>query len=404
MYWILNYKQVSTRLMIISLFLYLFLGEFFIGFFQIEFFKIVLAILSLLFFIIYLCVKVPSLKDVRLYLLIFSLIIIYLFIWDFKTTYLNLVLVILYGFLLSKDYVFSIKLYKGLFWIQLVAVLFEYASQTILFNYVSSGIVNINEFNYEQNFDLFESTGFRPKGLFLGTLVASSFVIYFVLLFRNNLFYLFLSFIMAILINGRLAILIAGFTLLLKILKTYKFRVANIRVSSNLFSFILFPIVILSGLFLLYVFMSANAYQNLLDTFNFQSESNSGRLFRMFEGYTHYIFDYSIINQLFGNPSYELYDFWGRLIPPEAEFAGMLLEIGVVGLLIYIYYLVKIYKVDNTSIFNLDITTIGIRYVFLINVISMLIYRHCSGNLRGTMFWFIIWTILAMKHQNKKLL
>ena len=63
--------------------------------------------------------------------------------------------------------------------------------------------------------------GFRPKGIFTGTLVATSFIIYLTMIMRNNLSMLSGLFILAFLTNGRLALLISGTTLFFKIFKKY---------------------------------------------------------------------------------------------------------------------------------------------------------------------------------------
>ncbi len=251
-----------------------------------------------------------------------------------------------------------------------------------------------NEFNFGKNVDLFDDTGFRAKGLFPGTLVATSFIIYFTLIFRNNTKLLFFNMLTAFMVNGRLAIIIATLTFLLRIFKSRKIKINNKKIPNKLIFITLIPFIIIFSSILLYFVLPPTMLNNLLGALDITSEANAGRLFRMAQGYTIYIFDYSSAQKMIGSTDYQLFDIWQRPVPPEAELAGLLLEVGIVGFLIYFFALFKIYSRKEPRFYNLNIPYLSYNYVVIINIIGILVYRHCFGNVRGAMFWFLIWIAL----------
>ena len=68
----------------------------------------------------------------------------------------------------------------------------------------------------------------------------------------------------------------------------------------------------------------------------------------------------------------------------------MALDIGIVGPLFYMYHFYKTWHTEKSSIFDLKSKHIGIKYVMLFTFLAFIQYEHINGNVRGTLFWFII--------------
>jgi len=381
-------------LFIIFLCLYIFCGELIVGITQIGFLKVALASLSVLFFVFSILTNKLTSLDVNIYLFVTLLFSFYLIWWGSNLGNYNLFVTILYGYVLAKHNKQTILILKIIFFIQLLAVTYEVFTHSFIYKEVSSGILKNNNFNFESAVELFEETGFRAKGLFQGTLVASSFIIYIALIFRNNKKILFFNVIMALLVNGRLAILIALLTFIIKHIKSLNISMTYKKISNNIILLFLIPFIIFVAFIVLYTVIPDNMRDNLLSTFDLKTNSNAGRLYRMLEGLSAYLNQYSISEKLLGKVNYELYDIWNRPVPPEAEFIGMLLDIGLIGLSIYLYFLFKIYSKKRDGLFNVNIKELGYNYTVVINLIAIFIYRHCLGNVRGAMFWFLVFSAI----------
>ena len=108
---------------------------------------------------------------------------------------------------------------------------------------------------------------------------------------------------------------------------------------------------------------------------------------------------------MFGKTDYELYDLYGRSIPPESEIVGMLLEIGLAGLFLYLYALKKLWQKEKVVFVNFHSTYLNLKYVVFWTFVCMLQYRHVAGNQRGTLFWFVFLYLLfdqEMRENNRK--
>ena len=68
----------------------------------------------------------------------------------------------------------------------------------------------------------------------------------------------------------------------------------------------------------------------------------------------------------------------------------MAIEIGFIGLLFYLYNFYKAWNLEQDSLFNLKSKHIGFKFVILLTFLSFIQYEHINGNVRGTLFWFII--------------
>tara|TARA_Y100000385_G_C13054402_1_gene621275 strand:+ start:620 stop:1645 length:1026 start_codon:yes stop_codon:yes gene_type:complete len=331
------------------------------------------------------------------------LIAVFLIIWPSSSYgYINLIYTFLFGWILMQNSSFTKSILKFTLYVQLSILIFEVVSQEFLFQYLESGIFQMQTFDFsvtDQN-----TTGFRAKGLFTGTLIASSFCVYLSMIFRNNTRLLSLIFLMAILTNGRLAILVSGFTLIFKLFKKYDLRIEYRKLNLTLkLIFFVLPLFALTSILLVVVLPESNL-NNLLNVFNLKSPSNFGRLFAYGQAISSYL-DYGLIEKLFGSPNNEIFDIYGRKIASESGFLSMFLDIGIVGFTFYLYYLIRSWRMDDRSILDLRSKLLSMKYVIIITFLSFLQYEHINGNLRGMLFWFIILSHLSLyKNDERQLL
>lgn len=388
------------KILICLLLIYVVFTDIIISKLQIPVLKTVLALLVILFFLFYYISNLNKIKHSHFIYISIFFIFISLVIWK-SFGYLNLYYTIIFGWILAQDYKFTMKYLILIFLIQFFLVAYESVTRMILYDSVTSGVLIQNEYNYSESYKLFDVTGFRPKGLFPGTLVATSFIIYLVMLFRNNIKMLLGLFILAIITNGRLALIIAGFTFFYKLFKKYDLVGVHGKMSIyNKFILLIIPfsMIIFGVLFLL----PEIAVNNLLSVFDFNTSANAGRIYAYGQSILKFI-DYDLIQKLFGFPGNLVFDVYDREIASESGFLSMMLDIGIIGLLYYLYNFYKIWATDNNSLINLRSKFIGVKYVVLITFLSFIQYEHINGNLRGTFFWFFIISQYSMIKKNDTL-
>jgi len=306
---------------------------------------------------------------------------------------INFFYTILFGWMLAQDSKFTLKIIKITFLIQFVLLVYEFSTKTFVFSYLQSGgLISDHVYDYKKAMELFLTSGFRPKGLFIGTLVATSFVIYLSMIFRNNLKVLAFIFIMAVMLNGRLALIVVIATIGLKFLKKYDIVLYYNQIKKR-FSFrlkLIFTIMLLTVVLgVLLLLLPPLETRHILNAFNLKSTSNAGRIYyyiETFNVYTHYKW----VELLFGSNNYSIFDIYGRIGTTESGFLSMLLNIGLIGVIIYLYFFYKAWRTDKKPLFDLKNKEIGYRYVVFITFVSFLQYNHIGGNVRGMLFWFII--------------
>lgn len=384
------------RILIFLLFIYCFYSNIIIALLKISWLKPLLSVSILLMLILGLAINYKDYSHKKVLILPFFLVIIFVSIWP-KMGYINLFYTLFFGWILMQNIKFSLKIIKITFFIQLVLVLYEAISVNVIYNFVESGVLANNKFEYES----IDQTiiGFRPKGLFAGTLIATSFIIYLSMIFRNNLKMLLLIFFMAVIVNGRLAILISALILFLKIFKSYDIIIFN-RI--NTFKKILFftlPLIII--LFVIALALPSSNFENLTNTFDLSSTSNFGRLFRYTQAIITYL-DYNFVQKLFGNPLNEIYDQYDRVVASESGFLSMFLDIGLIGVIFYMYYFIKAWKSDNNKLIGFETKIISFKFLVLIMFFSFLQYEHINGNVRGMLFWFLFLSQLYGNKLRKK--
>jgi O-antigen ligase len=112
--------------------------------------------------------------------------------------------------------------------------------------------------------------------------------------------------------------------------------------------------------------------------------------------------NYSLSEKLFGDPSNSVLDQYGRETASESGFLSMLLDIGILGFSIYLICFITIWRKDKMKTLNNNKKLIGFKYVLLITFISFLQYEHINGNLRGSLFWFMMISFFyTLRDKNK---
>jgi hypothetical protein len=383
---------MTKKTLIIFLFFYIFISEFLTGVLSFSYIKVFFAVFSSLLFVLYLLKNIGQFDFLLLIPIV--LIPVYILVWQ-EVGYINLFYTFFFGWAFVQDIKLTLKLLKYVLIIQLILVLFEVITGRYIFDFVNSGVIGSNVFDTSNNVVNFEETGFRPKGLFTGTLVATSFVIYMSMIFRNNRFWLITIFILAILTNGRLAVFISLITLFLHLALTMDIVFYGKRVSFILkLLFTAFVTFVL--LSFLISFLSEVVLNNFKDAFSITSKANAGRVFAYAQAFLLFM-DYSFIEKLFGTTNNVIFDIWGREIASESGLVSMLLDIGLVGFSMYLFFTANIWKINKGRILDVKNGLIEIKYVVLVTWLSIIQYEHVNGNLRGALFWFIIFASIKMK-------
>jgi hypothetical protein len=378
------------KILISLLFVYIFFADIIISVIEISSLKSILSALIFLLSLIYFSINYKKLIFKQFLIVPFFLIVVFVLIWQ-DLGYINLFFTVIFGYIFAQDFSFSKRMLLFTFIIQLILTMYERITSSVIYTNVVSGVINENSYDYSKSFETFGVTGFRPKGLFPGTLVGTSFIIYLAMFYRNNIRMLLLLFASAIIINGRLATIIVGFTLLLRIFKKYDIIITQ-KISLVMKQFFyLFPVALLFVLF--YLFTPKVILDNFLNTFNFNSSANTGRIYAYGQSLLLFI-SYTPIEKLFGSPGNEVFDIYDRLIASESGVISMFLDIGIVGFLYYLYYFILVFKIDKSSFFNFKSKYIGVKYVVIVTFLSFFQYEHINGNLRGTLFWFMIISII----------
>jgi hypothetical protein len=317
-------------------------------------------------------------KDFIFFISFPILIFIYLSVWD-NYKELNLIISIIIGYYLSKDEERFKKFLFIIFIIQFILVIYEFMHGSYIYDKVIIGLESTNESKID--ISSYGAVGFRPKGLFYGTLEASSFSIILSMIFRKKLFLLFLILLMSILVNGRLAIIIVTFIFVI----TLYMELFKLKISKYLKLLLTYlPIILTSGLF--YVFLSllsTDAIENLMNVTNVESTSNYARILYSLQGIEEYL-NYDLIHLLFGDSGAFNLEYGHSA---ESGWVNELLNIGLVGFIIYFATVVTlIYK---SIYYNENLILLTVVFIFL----SLTIYRFETGYLRGVLLWFYIFSI-----------
>ena len=377
-----------------SLIGYVFLSDFVYAMLHIGFFKPLTALCTLFFAGLFILFNWRNLQFRPLF--IGSIMLMFLYVVFFKNaTYLSYFYTPIFAFLLIQRPVLSANAIDKVFIAQFFLLVIEFVTRHHLYTQITTGLFTTYEldFDYEATFD---ETGFRCKGLFAGVLVATSFVINYALINRNDYKKSFWAFIMAILTNGRLAMLICGVIFL------YNFYIkrTHYKEKFNMAYLTALVCIIVIGALIFISTANSTAALNLINAFDLQSTANAGRIARYGLGLDAYS-NYSSIEMITGS-SYELLDQWNRVVPTESEVLGMLLEIGLVGFIFNISGIINAWYSGNSRIFTAR--RISYKFSLLMTIVAIIQYRHLLGNLRGLMFWLLLLLIILENKQSKIIL
>ncbi|MDG1974386.1 MAG: hypothetical protein P8I26_05050, partial [Flavobacteriaceae bacterium] len=190
------------KILISLLFVYIIFADIIISVLEINSLKSILSALIFFLTFIYFSINYKKLIFKQFIIVPIFLIVVFILIWK-DLGYINLFYTTIFGYILAQDYSFSKRMLLFTSIIQLILTLYEKITLSVIYTKVVSGVVNKNSYDYGKSFELFDATGFRPKGLFPGTLIGTSFIIYLAMFYRNNIRILLLLFASAIIINGR---------------------------------------------------------------------------------------------------------------------------------------------------------------------------------------------------------
>lgn len=363
------------KLLVVCILVYCMVGDFVTAVFGFNYIRLV----SLLGFMMLLPVYYIKGKDRNILIIsafAFFLILLFHMICG-NTNSASFFYTILFGYILFSEKKNTLRYLDYIFVVQFFLVVVEVFLNRHFYLVVYSGIINPTVLDYTDALSLFDETGFRPKGLFPGTLVGCSFTIFYSVLNKDSKKRTLWALIMALLMNGRLAILITSVIAAYHFFKdkrTGKYDLKKFAIIS------LFASLLVVGLY----FTSQGVkdrVDRILSAFVFDESSNNlGRVMIYVAAYNTYINNYDLKSKMFGG-EYEILDDYGRSKAAESDVIGMLLEIGVMGSLIYWIALLRLFR-NNSNNF------VPISFVALLTVFAWIEYRHLTGNVRGSMFWF----------------
>ena len=381
-------RKYSARLFVywlalLSIALYVFFSDFLLATLGLLFLKPVFALGSFFFSGLYCIISANRIQQMAF--LVVPVLLIGIYILFKNSAAISFFYTSVFGVLFIQNQNIAKKIFLFVFAAQFVLLFYEVLTQSLIYTTVTSGLFRVIEF--EQNIEIYEESGFRAKGLFAGTLVAASFTIYFSFIFRNNIKLAFAAFIMALLVNGRMAILMTGIIFCINL---YNYGLAH-HVTARTIKVCFFFVLLLILAYIATKAQSSIRAEHLLNVFNFQSDDNSGRLYRYLTAVQEYFLNYSPLKKITGG-EYELYDVYGRTVAAESELIGTLLEAGIIGFIWNATAFFLAWKSSDKALFSPKKVTD--RLILLLTLLCIIEYRHLSGNLRGLMFWFILLTII----------
>jgi hypothetical protein len=370
--------SIFYKFYILSLSAYIFLSPLLSSFGVYEF-KVISILSMLLFLTIIIFSHIASKckwQEAKVFLVLLVLTPAYLIVWN-NFSEINLIVGIVFGYYASRK---EIEFKKILFFIlilQFTLVLYEYYFQNYIFNSVSNGILVVK--GSVVDIASYGNVGFRPKGLFNGTLEATSFAIILSFIFSKKPLVLFLLWTTAIMTGGRLSIIIVFFAFSLSLYVNY-LSLKNLSLHLRL---IFYTIAFLAFWVLFQFFLllqSDESLTNMMNVFNFEADSNVGRLYYMALGLDVFS-NYNFVNLLFGNSGH----FEGEYLhSAESGWINQLLNIGLIGFFLYLFTLFNLLRL---SFIYKDLV---VKFSISMIIISITIYRFETGFLRSTLLWFYI--------------
>lgn len=385
--------------LILFLFGYVFFADFLISVFGLTFIKGLCAIGTLLFGGAYCVVNFSRLR-LNQYLFI-PIIVLFVYVFVFHSTHaLSYFYTAILAFLLIQNQKKALTFFDFVFIIQFVLVLYEVLTQSLIYTEVTTGLFNAREL--EQKVELFDESGFRAKGLFTGCLEATSFAINYCFINRNNYKKVIFAFIMALLLNGRMAMVMTAFIFF------YNGVIYARQHHISRGTIITLSVIAVVSVGAILVTLAANSLRvyHLLSMFSSDSSSFVARTLSYEMAANEYFNNYGIFQKLVGG-EYELFrDYDNVELAAESDVLGMLLEIGLIGFLFILFNMIKAYRASKEKLF--ESSHISIKMVIVLLFICMIEYRHGAGNIRGVTLWFILFSsylqninVPALRRQKK---
>lgn len=287
---------------------------------------------------------------------------------------INILLTPLIGYVAFRGSDLFKKFLAVFFCTNLIFISYEWLVGEYLYTEVIIGIGGAESYVVDPS--KFGDVGFRPKGLLFGTLDAAALCIAFSMIFLDKRL-LFLSAAGALLVNGRLAVILTIALLLLRI-----YQEKNIR--HNAISIIKFAgsvsFTIAIAIFMLFSFLDDKAIENLLAVTDLTSTSNSARIEFIAAGLAEYS-KYPLENLIFGDSGY-FKSIYGN--SAESGVVNLLLNAGLVGVFLYVtplvFIITKAVRCRELWVFGTGMAAFAALFVF----------RFEAGYLRGTLYWFFV--------------
>ena len=375
---------------VVSLLGYVFFSDVVYAKLHFAIFKPATALCTLFFSCLYFALNWKNVKFKSLLVVTVLLTILYVIILHNQSS--SYLYTPIFGILLIQKTHFSLKAIDVIFILQFILIAFEFFTHSHIYTQVTTGLFTIQEFDFDYE-TIMDDTGFRCKGMFVGILVATCFVINYSLIHRNDYKRTFWAFVMAVLINGRLAILICGFLFLYN----YYMKHNKYAEKFNIRYIIAFGAVIAIVLMSFAIGSKSTAVVNFFNVFDFEDTSNAGRIVRYGLG-LNALLNYSARELVFGS-TYELFDQWNRPVPTESDAIGMLLEIGVVGFCFIVVSIIKGWRSGGQPFLMPNM--VSHKLALFMSMLAIIQYRQLSGNLRGLMFWLLLLLIICENNYRK---
>lgn len=370
-------NNMLSNSLLIFLFLYCFVGDFIAGMTGIY----IIRFLSFLGFLFYFSLYVFHKRSRKLLQLTICIILVCLFYIQIRhnTECFSAFFTILLGYILYREKEHSYKILDYVFVFEFILVLVELVLSQHLYTDTVMGVFNTKIVEGDNLVKTISTEGFRPKGLFPGSLIAVSFNIYYSLLNFKSQRRTGVAFLLALMLNGRLGMIITGVVFLLHYRERFLYnRKARIKIIASIAVACLLVVLIAKS-----NSSMALKIERVSNVFNTEESSNMGRLYSYGLAASTY-YEYNTKEKFFGG-EYELLNEFNQKISAESDLLGMLLEYGFVGASVYMIAIMLLLfkKYENNLWWNNG------KMVALLTLFAYLEYRHATGSGRGTLFWML---------------
>ena len=371
-------NKILSIYILLCLFIFCFVGDFIAGITGAYYIRFLSFLGFCFFFLLY----VYREKSVHLLRITICIVLVCIFYIQMRhnTECFSAFFTVLLGYILYRERDYSYKFLDYIFAFQFILALIELVLSKHLYTDTVMGIFNTQIVDGDNLVKAISTEGFRPKGLFPGSLTAISFNIYYSLLNNNSKRRTGWAFLLSIILNGRLGMIITGIVYLLHYRERFIYsRKARLKILACASVICIFIAILVSS--------NPNIalkFERAVNVLNTEEVSNVGRLYSYGLAADTYFNTYNVKEKLIGG-EYELLNDWGDKMAAESDLLGMLLEYGLVGTSIYVIAIVILLfkKYNNTVFWNNG------KMVALLTLFAYLEYRHATGSGRGSLFWML---------------